>query len=51
MRAEGSSSSETMTDGLSARRDEARTSLTASPEEVRNKERLSGEELRLFVIE
>ena len=31
MRAEGSSSSETMTDGLSARRDEARTSLTASP--------------------
>jgi hypothetical protein len=31
MRAEGSSSSETMTEGLSARRDDARTSLTASP--------------------
>lgn len=31
IRAEGSSSLETTTDGLSARRDEARTSLTASP--------------------
>ena len=31
MRAEGSSSSETMTEGLSARRVEMRTSLTASP--------------------